>query len=329
MSVSLDSNKWRAIQWLVLATVLWGTSFPTLKSILTAQHMLLPDASTWFCSSVTLCARFGSAALILALWLNKRLLQCTWLECWQGLGLGLFGGTGLLFQMDGLAYTSASSSAFITQFYCVTIPLYVALRHWRWPSTRIIASCIVVMAGVGVLAQLDWKQMKMGRGEVETLLGSILFTGQILWLERSIFKKNRFESVTCIMFAIMALSCLPTGIMTTQHATDWITALSAPHVLFFIAWLVLLCTLAAYLLMNRWQPDVSATEAGLIYCSEPLFASCFALVLPGWFSTLGGLNYANESLTLRLLIGGSLITAANILIQLPTTHQKIVPSLES
>lgn len=117
--------------------------------------------------------------------------------------------------------------------------------------------------------------------------------------------------------------------MTTQHATDWITALSAPHVLFFIAWLVLLCTLAAYLLMNRWQPDVSATEAGLIYCSEPLFASCFALVLPGWFSTLGGLNYANESLTLRLLIGGSLITAANILIQLPTTHQKIVPSLES
>lgn len=328
MSVSLDSKKWRAIQWLVLATVLWGTSFPTLKSILTAQQILLPHASTWFCSSATLCARFGLAALILGVWLNKRLLQCTWLECWQGLGLGLFGGSGLLFQMDGLAYTSASTSAFITQFYCVTIPVYVALRHWRWPSMRIIASCIVVMAGVAVLAQWDWKQMRMGRGEIETLIGSILFTGQILWLERSVFKKNRFESVTCIMFAIMALSCLPTGIATTQHAADWMIALSAPHVLFFIGWLVLLCTLAAYLLMNRWQPDVTATEAGLIYCSEPLFASCFALVLPGLFSSLGGLNYANETLTLRLLIGGSLITAANILIQYPTSDPKIAPGVE-
>lgn len=329
MSVCVESKKWRAIQWLVVATVLWGTSFPTLKSILTAQHLLLPDASTWFCSSVTLCARFGSAALLLGLWLNKRLIHCTWLEWWQGLGLGLFGGTGLLFQMDGLAYTTASNSAFITQFYCVTIPLYVALRHWRWPAARIIASCFIVMAGVGVLAQLDWNTMQLGRGEVETLLGSILFTGQILWLERSIFRKNRFEPVTCIMFVIMALSCIPTGIMTTQHARDWVIALSAPHVLFFIAWLVVLCTLAAYLLMNRWQPDVSATEAGLIYCSEPLFASCFALVLPGWFSALGGLNYANESLTLRLIIGGSLITAANVLIQCPFPKEKASIKLES
>jgi drug/metabolite transporter (DMT)-like permease len=328
MSVSVQSKKWSAIQWLVLATVFWGTSFPTLKSILTAQHNLLPEASTWFCSSVTLCARFGLAALILGVWLNKRLAGCTWLEWWEGLGLGLFGGVGLLFQMDGLAYTSASSSAFLTQFYCVTIPVFVALQKRRLPNLRIMASCIIVLAGVGILAQLDWHTMHVGRGEAETLLGSILFMGEILWLERPMFKKNAVGPVTFIMFAVMGLSCLPTGLVTTRHASDWIVALSAPHILFFIAWLVLFCTLAAYLLMNRWQPEVSATEAGLIYCSEPLFASCFALVLPGWFSALGGLNYANESLTMRLVIGGSLITAANLLIQYPSPSQKPIPNPE-
>jgi len=328
MSVSVQSKKWRAIQWLVLATVFWGTSFPTIKSIFAAQHVLLPEASTWFCTSVTLCVRFGLSALILGVWLNKRLLKCTWLECWEGLGLGFFEGLGMLLQMDGLAYTSASCSAFLTQFYCVTIPIFVALQKRRLPSLQIMTSCAVVIAGVAVLAQLDWRTMHLGRGEAETLLGSILFMGQILWLERPKFKTNAVGPVTCIMFAVTGLFCLPTGLMTMRHAADWYIALSAPHVLFFIGWLALICTLAAYLLMNRWQPEVSATEAGLIYCSEPLFASCFALVLPGWFSTLGGLNYANESLTMRLVIGGSLITAANILIQYPSPSQKTVPNPE-
>ena len=54
---------------------------------------------------------------------------------------------------------------------------------------------------------------------------------------------------------------------------------------------------------------------GLIYCAEPLFASVLALFLPGWFSGWTGLDYPNEHLTTRLLIGGGFITAANVLLQ--------------
>jgi drug/metabolite transporter (DMT)-like permease len=78
---------------------------------------------------------------------------------------------------------------------------------------------------------------------------------------------------------------------------------------------VLLCTLGGFLLMNRWQRHVAATEAGLIYCAEPVFASVMVLFLPGWFSCWTGLNYPNEQLTARLLIGGGLITAATALLQ--------------
>jgi drug/metabolite transporter (DMT)-like permease len=80
--------------------------------------------------------------------------------------------------------------------------------------------------------------------------------------------------------------------------------------------LTLVCTLGAYGLMNTWQPKITATEAGLIYCVEPVFGSVMALFLPALFSVWVGINYPNETATWTLLIGGGLITAANILIQL-------------
>jgi hypothetical protein len=67
--------------------------------------------------------------------------------------------------------------------------------------------------------------------------------------------------------------------------------------------------------MNFWQKYVTATEAGLIYCIEPLCASFASLFLPALFSSWAGVHYENEQLTSRLFLGGGLITAANILIQ--------------
>jgi drug/metabolite transporter (DMT)-like permease len=68
--------------------------------------------------------------------------------------------------------------------------------------------------------------------------------------------------------------------------------------------------------MNKWQPSITATEAGLIYCTEPIFTSVMALFLPALLSAWAGFNYPNETLTWHLLLGGGLITAANVLIQL-------------
>jgi drug/metabolite transporter (DMT)-like permease len=88
------------------------------------------------------------------------------------------------------------------------------------------------------------------------------------------------------------------------------------------------CTLIAFVLMNRWQPQLSATTAGLIYAAEPVFASLFALFLPAWFGKLGGFDYPNETATVHLLVGGSLITAANVLVQFNSSDHAVVPQIE-
>jgi drug/metabolite transporter (DMT)-like permease len=75
--------------------------------------------------------------------------------------------------------------------------------------------------------------------------------------------------------------------------------------------------------MNYWQRHVSVTEAGLIYGAEPVFASLFALFLPAWFSAFASLNYPNERVTFNLLVGGGLISAANVLIQIKAARAHI------
>lgn len=156
----------------------------------------------------------------------------------------------------------------------------------------------------------------MGRGEWETLLASLLFTGQILWLERPIFARNNARHTSLLMFATMGLLSLPLSLWTARGAVDWMAVYSSWSVIAFTAMLVIFCTMIAFVLMNQWQPHLSSTEAGLIYAAEPVSASLYALFLPAWLSAMSGLSYANETLTMSLLAGGGLITAANVLIQL-------------
>jgi drug/metabolite transporter (DMT)-like permease len=120
-----------------------------------------------------------------------------------------------------------------------------------------------------------------------------------------------------VMFLTMTLLALPIVGMTTERPWDWLAPYASPAALGLMAILVLPCTIGGYMLMNRWQRHVTATQAGLIYCLEPVFTSAFALFLPAWFSDWASVGYANETLTRNLLLGGALITLANVLIQLP------------
>ncbi|HEX7655072.1 MAG TPA: DMT family transporter, partial [Verrucomicrobiae bacterium] len=305
----------RAIRTLIGCTFLWGLSFSVMKSLSLAQQKLLPGPGSWFFTSLDVAYRFGLAAVVLAIlaWREIRTLRRREVE--QGIVISGVAAAGILFQMDGLSYTDASVSAFLTQGYCVFIPVWLALRHRRLPGRKIMLCILLVILGVGVLARLNWHEFKLGRGEWETLLGSLMFTGQILCLEHPRYATNRPAPFSVVMFAAMALFCLPVILATAPGwSATWQAYASIPTLVFLLI-LVVPCTLMAYLMMNQWQRHVSATEAGLIYCIEPVCASALALFLPAWFSRWVGIDYPDEQFTLRLLIGGGLITAANLLLQ--------------
>ena len=305
----------RAIRMLVFCTMLWALSFPAMKALVQTQQQLLPHVGSLFFSALSVTYRFGLAGLLLLPFALRQLHDLSRREMEQGLAIGLFGGSGILFQMDGLSYTAASTSAFLTQAYCIFIPLWVALAGRRWPSLKTFLSVALVMGGVAALAETSVHSLKLGRGEIETLIASLLFTGQILTLEHPRYAANRPLCLTVVMLLATALVTAPLAWFTAPSVAAWWQAYASPVASGFLAIIVLFCTLTAFVIMNTWQQKLSATEAGLIYCAEPVFASFMTLFLPEIFSHWASISYANESLTLRLLVGGGLITLANVLLQ--------------
>lgn len=306
----------RAILMLLLATVAWGYSFPGMKVLLAALDAALPGRSEWFFSALLISSRFALAGLLLLAVRPRALAEMRPGEWRQGLGLGVFAGLGMLFQADALQYTSASSVAFLTQFSAVLVPLYCVWRDRRLPSARVVFSVLMVLAGVGVLGQFDWRAMRFGRGEFETLLGTGFFTAQILWLDHPRFRGNDSGRMSIAMFGAVALVLAPVWIAHAHSLRDVTVIFATPSISLMFISVMVICSIGAFLLMNHWQPHVDATSAGIIYCAEPVFATLLALVLPLPLGRWLGVEYANETFTTHLLIGGGLITAANILISL-------------
>jgi hypothetical protein len=98
-----SSKHVRACIWLLAATAVWGLSFPFIKATWLAQQKIVPDLSSVFFAAMLAVVRFGVAGVIVAMFSFRTLHRMTRLELEQGLGLGIFGGLGILFQMDGLA----------------------------------------------------------------------------------------------------------------------------------------------------------------------------------------------------------------------------------
>src|SRR4030095_16741182 len=129
-----DRTHIRAAWMLILATLAWVVSFPLTKAFFFAGETVFLNRSSWFQSAFLLVFRFAVSALILVAVRRKLVRELTRSEAKQGIGLALFAALGMLFQADGLAYTAASTSAFLTQLYCVIIPLILAARHRSLPS---------------------------------------------------------------------------------------------------------------------------------------------------------------------------------------------------
>ncbi len=325
-SLRLNERQY-AVLMLVLANVFWGLSFPVIKAMTQLHADLLPGGGTWFAAIYTVAPRFVVAVLLFAVWYRGALAKITGLELRQGVVMGLFAAGGMLLQNDGLQFTSASTSAFLTQLYAVLIPIWFAVRIRHNPGWLVWACSLLVLLGVAILGHFDWRTLHFGRGEWETLFSSFFFMGQILWLEKPEFAGNRPERLTFVLFATEAAIFATLAVAT---APNW-QALATPWTSFpwfgLTLMLTFVCTIAAFSLMNWWQPKITATEAGLVYCFEPIFASVMALFLPGWFSAWSGIRYANEQVTWSLLIGGGLITLSNLLIQVkPPTAARVVAS---
>ncbi|MCE0499026.1 MAG: DMT family transporter [Methylacidiphilales bacterium] len=299
---------------LIGATVLWGLSFPLMRGLELAQRANAPAVSDSTLACADMAVRFGLAALCFLPFLIRQLGGITFREWSQALGLAFLAGPGLYLQTLGLAWTDASVSAFLTQMYTLLVPLVVALRDRRFPSPRVIFACFLVLVGISFLSPGFFTHFLLGPGEIVILLSTLFFACQIVWVERPLYAENRTGLVTFLMFTLIAAQFLLVYGFTGGGIHAASELFGAPALWQLTLALVFLCTVFNFFIMNTWQRCVSATEAGLIYCIEPVIASVLCGFLPGWISRLAAIGYADETLHWTLFVGGVLIIIATVLV---------------
>ena len=304
----------RALLGLIGTCALWGVSFPVMKALGLQLSAQAPGISTWFVASTTVVLRFGLGAVLLAISSHSRPTKD---ELVQGGAIAVFSALGMLLQMDALNFSPASTSAFLTQGYIVILPLVTALSARVWPPAKTVLCVGVSALGLSLLSGFDWVTLRLGRGETETLLAACSFAVQILFLDHRGYRRNRSPVVTQVMFVCVALVLAPIALCTMRTPSEVTLLFSTPMALGLLFILCVPCTVIAFSWMNRYQPQLSASEAGIIYGAEPLFASVLSLFLPGIFSSLANIDYTNEVLGTSLLLGGGLVILANVLLQLP------------
>jgi len=208
--------------------------------------------------------------------------------------LGCLYGVAQILQTTGLAHTSASVSGFITGMYVVMTPLFAAaiLR------TRITAlTWAAVALAVGGLAVLTLHGVSIGYGEGLTLIAAALYALHIVGLGAWSTPADAIgmSILQCLVIAaICCVAAVPDGITLPDRGGDWIA----------VVYMALFAGAAALLGQTWAQAHLPPTRSAIIMSMEPVFAAFFAVLLGG------------ESITVRMLLGGGMVLAAMLTVEL-------------
>ncbi len=290
---------------------MWGMSFPIIKAL--RSEFYCETASELTQSAAFVFLRFIITFVLFTLWLLlwKSPGKLSKKEFFMGAALGVSGGFGVLFQADGLAYTDPGTSAFLTQMTCILVPSVALLRRRRLVSTSFIFTMILGLLGIYLISGLDLQRLTLGRGEAETLVATTFFSLQILILESRRWRSLVNLRSTAVMFLFFALVNLP-FFKLTQLCVGGMSGASPWMLMSFMAILVIFCSLITFVIMNRWQPEITGTEATFIYSLEAIFTIFFSFLWIPLLFKFGNFKLELEAPTLRFSLGALCLILANV-----------------
>jgi drug/metabolite transporter (DMT)-like permease len=285
-----------------------------MKLALAAIRGCVPEASVTAASAFYMGWRFAFAALLYFAVTFRTQRGFTRADMAGGLSVGGTFALGIFFQLVGLNYTRPSISGFLTSLVVVFTP--VAQAVWlRRPPTRTTWAAVALALSGGVILGLSGDSGQALRtapfpfcGEALTVAGSLCFTGQILFLDHY-GRRADTARLTFIMFAATAALPLAAGLFmpggAAVYRTEALAALCGDWTVHWTFWTtIVFSSVFAFHLMNKHQPRLTPAMAGVIYCTEPVFATLFSILI------------GTEVWHGRLFIGGGLILSGLLLVAL-------------
>lgn len=276
--------------WALLAVAaMWGISFVWMKDILDQQ-----DVYSF------LVSRFIVAALVMLVANPKVIARLNRTLLLKGSLIGTALGLGYIFQTLGLERTTPAITGFITGLYVVLTPLIGALILKE--KLTISAWFYIALATVG-LGVLSINGLSIGTGELFVLISAFLFAAHILLLSRW---SRDFDAYT-LTFVQLATCAIVSGIPASLNGFVTPPDTQVWAVVIFTA---VFATFFAFVVQTWAQARISATKVAVILTMEVVFAALFSVALGA------------EPLTLRIVLGGSMVLVAMVMIVQP----KVTPT---
>ena len=248
---------------MLLATLIWGSSFVVMKDTLDDVKPLM-----------LLAVRFVIASVALALVCIPRFGKLDRGYLGHGALMGLLLGAAYIAQTYGLVWTTPGKNAFLTTFYVVLVPFFYWATDRRRPDGYNIAAAILCLAGVGLLSLSPGSVGGVNKGDLLTLLCGVLYAMHIVAVRRATEKKSDVLLLTCVQFIVAAVICLAGTLIFEGRLS-----LPAGRPLWSMLYLGLAATALGLFLQNFGQERVPPSPASIILSFEAVFGAAFSLVL--------------------------------------------------
>lgn len=263
---------------LLLVAFAWGSSYSASKEALD----ILPPFSLLF-------MRFFPPTAVLALLFAKRLAGIQRVDMRRGALIGLFMFGGFAFLLTGLVYLPASKQSFIVSSYVLLVPfLSMAVNRTSISKAERIA---VVFTFLGLFIMSFDVRTGFQIGDLLSVLSAFCYAAHVVSIERFSHDSDPIV-LSLVQFSVVSILSLAVSLVFERKGLCFANMIEVHRTLLYLS---LVSTLFAFVAQNIVQKKVSSTETALILTTELLFAPLVAVI------------YLGEALSLRVMLGGTLI----------------------
>ncbi|HEV2762824.1 MAG TPA: DMT family transporter, partial [Pyrinomonadaceae bacterium] len=263
---------------LVLVTLVWGSTFVFGKDVLDRW----PPISY-------MAVRLALATLVLTALFWKRLRAAS-REAWRaGALLGLLMGAGLVGQATGLAYTTPAKSAFVTGLTTPLVPFVALLMLGARPSFENLVGVTLASVGGFLILAPSGDVGRAEFGDLVTLASTLVFAVHVTLMSLYAARHDA-RLLTAVQIGVAAALLvflwlgirLAVGLVGAQALPPDLARNAEPlaweaQTVWQLAYLVVVATVAVFLVWTWGQARMSATHAAIIFSLEPVFATLLAI----------------------------------------------------
>lgn len=215
-------------------------------------------------------------------------------------GVLLFVASSL--QQAGIAYTTTAKAGFITTLYVIIVPI-LSLIGGKKPELKLWICVLFSLSGLYLLC-ISGGLHDLNRGDVLIFISAFAYALQIMTVSRFI---SQVDGVRLSLLQLFTTGAISTVLMVFMEkpSLQSIQAAAVP-----ILYAGVMSSGIAYTLQIVGQKGLNPTVASIAMCLESVF------------SAIGGWIILGQTLTVREILGCTLMFASILISQIPVSFRK-------